>query len=209
MGLLLFCFSLPTYSQNLITNEQINTLSLKHGEMAKRRLFAWKKLIDKNQKISEREKLEKVNTFFNYFSFKSDIKFTGHSDYWMTPTEFVINGAGDCEDFSIAKYFTLLAIGIPVEKLRIMYVKALSLNQAHMVLLYYPSPSDEPLVLDNLISKIKPAIDRKDLVPVYSFNGEGLWLNKLKNQGSRIGTSKKLSKWQSMLQRMKLMRKIK
>ena len=86
-------------------------------------------------------------------------------------------------------------MGVPVDKLRITYVKAIRLNQAHMVLAYYETPSAEPLILDNLISDIKPASKRTDLVPVYSFNGDGLWLSKQRGQGKRIGESGKLSRW--------------
>jgi predicted transglutaminase-like cysteine proteinase len=67
-------------------------------------------------------------------------------------------------------------LGIPDEKMRIMYVKALELNAHHMVLTYYPTPGAIPLVLDNLNSKILPASKRTDLAPIYSFNGSGLWL---------------------------------
>jgi len=59
------------------------------------------------------------------------------------------NGA-DCEDFSIAKYFALKELGVPIQRLRITYVKAVRLNQAHMVLAYYPEPDAVPLILDNL-----------------------------------------------------------
>ncbi|WP_197479414.1 transglutaminase-like cysteine peptidase, partial [Oleiphilus sp. HI0132] len=81
---------------------------------------------------------------------------------WATPLEFLATNAGDCEDFSIAKYFTLREMGIPDDMIKITYVKALELNQAHMVLAYYPTPDAEPLILDNLINEIKPAGQRTD-----------------------------------------------
>jgi predicted transglutaminase-like cysteine proteinase len=193
----------PLGFTSLITNQEINEIGAKHGEMAKRRLIAWNNLIKSKQGHSELEKLKSVNDFFNQFRFHSDISFIGESDYWMTPLEFIIKGGGDCEDFSIAKYFTLLALGIPMSKLRIMYVKALELDQAHMVLAYYESRSTEPLILDNLVSAIKLGSKRADLQPVYSFNGDGLWLNKLRGQSQRIGNSQNLSKWTLMLERMK------
>ena len=40
-------------------------------------------------------------------------------DYWATPIEFMGTGAGDCEDYAIAKYFSLINLGIPEDKLRI------------------------------------------------------------------------------------------
>lgn len=109
---------------------------------------------------------------------------------------------GDCEDFSIAKYFTLLQLGIPEDKMRITMVKATSVNQYHMVLAYYETPSAVPLVLDNLDHEIKPATKRKDLLPVYSFNGKQLWLNKEQGRGVLAGSSTRLEKWNDLNHRL-------
>jgi predicted transglutaminase-like cysteine proteinase len=124
------------------------------------------------------------------------------SDYWATPIEFLLKGAGDCEDYSIAKYYTLLEMGVAENKMRITYVKSLTLNQAHMVLTYYESPQAIPFVLDNLITSIKPASERTDLLPVYSFNGSSLWLAKNKASGNPVGNSENLSLWQDLKQRV-------
>ena len=62
-------------------------------------------------------------------------------------------------------------MGVQIERLRITYVKSERRNQAHMVLAYYEDPTKEPLILDNLTSKILPATKRPDLTPVFSFNG--------------------------------------
>ncbi len=53
------------------------------------------------------------------------------------PLEFLGSNAGDCEDFTIAKYFSLLELGVSDKKLRLVYVKTIELNQFHMVLAYY------------------------------------------------------------------------
>jgi predicted transglutaminase-like cysteine proteinase len=197
-------FFLPAgFTQSLINDKQIDEIKKKHGENAKRRLIAWRKILVSNIAKSDREKLIIVNNFFNQLEYKSDISYTGQPDYWMTPIEFLVAAGGDCEDFSIAKYFTLVALGVPEEKLRITYVKALELNQAHMVLAYYTRPDAEPYILDNLSSKVLPASKRPDLAPVYSFNAEGLWLSKQRGQTKRVGKSKSLSKWRGVLQRMK------
>ena len=144
---------------------------------AQARILDWEALIKSSAALPELDKLNEVNRFFNRkVRFVDDIQLWRENDYWATPVEMLIKGAGDCEDYSIAKYFTLRRLGIPSEKLRITYVKALNYNQAHMVLTYYASPSAEPLVLDNLINDIRPASQRKDLLPVYAFNAEGLYL---------------------------------
>ncbi|WP_269459990.1 transglutaminase-like cysteine peptidase [Vibrio rumoiensis] len=92
--------------------------------------------------------------------------------------QFLNAGGGDCEDFSIAKYYTLRELGVDDEKLRLIYVKSLTLNQFHMVVAYYETPSSMPLILDNIDGEIKPASQRSDLVPVYSFNATNLWITK-------------------------------
>ena len=148
------------------------------------------------------EKLQKVNIFFNKLEFVDDRIHWGKEDYWATPVEFLASGGGDCEDFALAKYFTLKAIGVEEQKLNMTYVKALRLNQAHMVVTYYSTSGAVPLVLDNLVTDIEPATKRKDLLPVYSFNGSGLWLAKARSRGQMVGKSDRLKLWQELLQRM-------
>jgi predicted transglutaminase-like cysteine proteinase len=168
---------------------------------AKQRILAWEAQIQASRASSEIDKLTEVNRFFNrQIRFSDDINIWRQNDYWATPVEMLVKGAGDCEDYSLAKYFTLRRLGIPSEKLRITYVKALNYNQAHMVLTYYASPGAEPLVLDNLINVIKPASQRRDLLPVYAFNAEGLYLP---GSNSKKGDSKKLSRWQDLLNKMR------
>jgi predicted transglutaminase-like cysteine proteinase len=172
------------------------------GEAAAERILAWQRLARDNTKLMPQQKLEKVNDFFNQIRFISDLEHWQREDYWATPIEMLATDGADCEDYAIAKYFTLRELGIPDEQLKITYVKALQLNQAHMVLAFYPSPGAEPLILDNLINDILPASERLDLAPVYSFNGEGLWLSKLSSQeGKRIGEASKLKNWQDNLTR--------
>lgn len=163
----------------------------------------WQKLISENQQQTEGEKLRLVNNFFNQLTYRSDLNTWGKEDYWATPAEALGKGQADCEDYSIAKYFTLRELGIPDKKMRITYVKALELDQAHMVLTYYPKPSAVPLVLDNLKGQILSANKRFDLAPVYSFNAEGLWLAKRRGTGKKVGKSSRLSLWNDLKARMK------
>ena len=95
---------------------------------------------------------------------------------------------------------TLRRLGVPSDKLRITYVKALKYKQAHMVLTYYATPTADPLVLDNLIPEIRPASQRRDLLPVYAFNAEGLYLP---GSVGKKSDSKKLSRWQDLLKKMR------
>jgi hypothetical protein len=82
------------------------------------------------------------------------------------------------------------------------YVKALKLNQPHMVVTYFATPEAPPLVLDNLDPVIKPATERADLAPVYSFNGSGLWMARERGQGKLAGDASRLGLWQDLLKRL-------
>ena len=207
--LLVFCALLSIAFQGKaelkLGDEQISKLQGKYGEQAGKRFRTWRELIQESQSLSEEDKLREVNNFFNMaVLFVSDSDNWSKEDYWATPFECLGRGAGDCEDYSIAKYFTLREMGVPDEKLRLTYVKALApYNQAHMVCTYFPTPTSAPLVLDNLIGEIEPATSRNDLVPVYSFNGTGLWLAKARGSGQQVkGGTSKLSNWQQLKDRM-------
>ncbi|AFY17320.1 cysteine protease LapG [Pseudomonas sp. UW4] len=166
------------------------------------RINDWQYLLASQKQIGESEQLNVVNRFFNkQLRYVEDIDLWHAVDYWETPIEALWKGAGDCEDYAIAKYFSLRHLGVASEKLRITYVKALTQNRAHMVLTYYSTPDAEPLVLDSLIDAIKPASQRKDLLPVYSFNAEGLWLPGTKGN-KKVGDTKRLSRWQDVLKKM-------
>lgn len=189
-------------SRFTLPQKLLSSVESQYGIYAKRRLLAWQKLIREDSSTSDLEKLQKTNLFFNQMQFVDDIVHWKQSDYWATPVEFLSTGAGDCEDFSLAKYFTLKALGVAESKLNMTYVKALQLNQAHMVVTYYASPNAVPLVLDNLVGDIRPANERKDLLPVYSFNGLGLWLAKSRGRGQKVGSSERLKRWRDLLARM-------
>jgi predicted transglutaminase-like cysteine proteinase len=186
-----------------VDQAMLDRVESKYGVAARQRVVKWQKLMDDGKNDTELDKLQQVNDFFNQnIKFVDDLIVWLKNDYWATPIELLAKGAGDCEDFSIAKYFTLVEMGIDENKLRITYVKALALNQAHMVLTYFESPIAVPLVLDNLKPTISPATDRKDLLPVYSFNGSGLWLAKIKSSGQQFSNPDRLNLWADLKQRM-------
>lgn len=168
---------------------------------ARARMEGWADLLE-HPPAARDDQLRAVNDYFNAQAFVADDWLWGTADYWATPGEFLTRGAGDCEDFALAKYFTLVAIGVPEKRLQLTYVKALELGQAHMVLTYHPAPGAVPLVLDNLDGRIVPATERRDLLPVYSFNGTGLWIASQRGAGERIGSAQRLSRWRELLARL-------
>jgi predicted transglutaminase-like cysteine proteinase len=170
----------------------------------------WQAMLQENQEGAIPQKLKRVNEFFNRrLQFGEDQQIWLQSDYWATPLETLARGAGDCEDFAIAKYFSLLMLGVPVEQLRLIYVKARiggpssQIQQAHMVLAYYATPNDEPMVLDNLITEIRPASRRQDLQPIFSFNSENVFAGAAGNAAAGTGGVGSISRWQELLQRVR------
>ncbi|MFA0441764.1 sulfate adenylyltransferase [Vibrio sp. 10N.286.49.C2] len=196
------CLVVAGYSGAYSKQEQvwINTVSNIYGARAGKRVETWRAVLSDLQGQPEKVQLAKVNAFFNQLNFVDDIKLWGKKDYWATPLEFLGSNAGDCEDFTIAKYFSLLELGVSDKKLRLVYVKAIELNQFHMVLAYYETPRAQPLILDNLIGEIKPASKRNDLLPIYSFNGRNLWVMKT-TQGKLAGKSSRLKLWNDLRSR--------
>ena len=208
LALLALSLAAVAVELDTITDPQIGKLAQQFGPVAKSRLTDGRALVTtaKHKTLQqEREKLELVNDFMNRTPFVADVQHWGKEDYWATPVEFLSTNGGDCEDFSIAKYFALRSLGVPDEKLRITYVKEIVVyNEAHMVLAYFPAPDVEPLVLDNINKSIRPASTRTDLVPVYSFNGSGLWLAKDQTgRGQSVGGSDRIGHWRDVQARLK------
>lgn len=193
-----------TQNTILYSEKKLADVKEQYGEEVSERLVNWKKFIATHLDKSETEKLHLTNDFFNQqLLWITDSKLWKQKDYWATPLETLIKSAGDCEDFTIIKYFTLISLGVPIEHLKLTYVKALKYNQAHMVLTYSKNKRSVPLVLDNINKKILPASKRTDLKPVYSFNGEGMWIQKQQKLGKRVGSSSRIRLWTDLTSRMK------
>jgi len=172
------------------------------------RFQAWQSQLAALRNAPDAERLKRINDFFNrQIVFGDDMTIWNQPDYWATPLETLGKGAGDCEDFVIAKYFSLKEVGVAPEKLRLIYVRAkigssdAVASQAHMVLAYYAKPESEPLVLDNLIGEIRPASRRPDLVPVFSFNSEGVFTGVSATESTPAAGVGRLSRWEDLLKR--------
>ena len=177
----------------------------RYGENARNSIIELQTLVKSLKNASDTEKLTRINTFFNNkIHYEEDSMVWGEADYWATPLEAIGKGYGDCEDYTIAKYVFLKALKIPEDKLKLTYVKAhiesADSDVAHMVLSYYATPTAEPLILDSLITEIKPASQRTDLSPIFSFNSQGLWTGAANKPLS--GGLNSLSRWRSVLLRI-------
>jgi len=194
-----------TKKEFFISEKTLNQVTKKYGPFAKLRVKALIDLMNKlKDEPDEMVKLKAVNDFFNKVPYKSDLKNWGKLDYWATRMELLGRDAGDCEDYVIAKYFTLKQLGVPVKKMYLTYAKSLTYNVAHMVLTYFETPNSVPLVLGNYNFKILPATQRKDLIPVFSFRGDKLYLAKQRGLGRVVPAGKKYTKkWDELMSRIR------
>lgn len=181
-------------------------MQTRYGNDGTALLTAWNRMLDTASAMTTDEKLQQVNYFFNHnIRYTEDILIWKKSDYWATPLETMGMRAGDCEDYTIAKYLSLLQLGFSNQQLRLIYVKAQiggsqsKIFQAHMVLGFYATPDSIPLILDSLLNTIEPANKRPDLRPVFSFNSEGLWVG---NQSTQADPTARLSRWRDLLARV-------
>ncbi len=217
IGFAAFLLMLPTLLFALHTDFSpgvLRYLEDKWDDEAPDRALSWQQLIRKQEKFAatlanpvraERNWVTADNTFWNYIPYVRDLRHWGADDYWATPLESLGSNGGDCEDYAIGKYFTLKALGVPAQKLRITYVRALKWNESHMVLAYYPEPDADPYILDNLVPSVLPASQRTDLEPVYSFNDDDLWTV---TQQNSVGKSSQIRKWRDLLEKMENERKL-
>lgn len=197
--------ALPSSSEvdAFFTQKLFDKVKNEYGDKASTLTKAWHKVIKDNRDEDNWRKINSANNFFNKnIAYKRDHEHWNKKDYWATPIESIGTGAGDCEDYAIAKYFTLIAMGVDESKLRMMYVKALKWNEPHMVLVYFKEKKAMPLVLDNMNPKVLPANKRRDLRPVYSFNSNGLWLAKAQGLGKKLRDSSKNPKWENLMRRI-------
>ncbi len=177
----------------------------RHGEAGTRAFDDWKRLVDANLGAATAQKLERVNEFFNQrIRFEADRQVWGRDDYWASPGELLGAGRGDGEDFAIAKYFTLLALNVPPEALRLVYVSPRgdtrkTAGAVHIVLAHYDQPGAEPSILDNLRPRPLPAGKRGDLQPVFSFNSSGVWEETASVAAG--GDPRRLANWEDALRR--------
>lgn len=177
-----------------------NMLTRRYGGTGAEVFRQWQRLRENLAKQNETNKLAGVNDYVNQrVRFTDTRQAWGQADYWATPGETLGAGRGDCKDIAVAKYFSLLSLDIPNERLRLVYVrrddeKPGGKDPVHMVLAYYPKAGGDPLVLDDREPEIKPASQRKDLRPVFSFNSQSV-------PSQPEASTYNLSAWQKTVQR--------
>lgn len=210
LALLIVCFAMVNvcHAQTIVANAPLSNTA------------SWQLLLDGTQGLAEHEKVAKVNHFFNLIPFATDHQNWGKADYWASPKEMLSKQAGDCEDYAIAKYTSLLKLGVDSHKLKLAYVhlhgnggvqnlnnataagQYLTTAQSHMVLLYIKDDGAVPVVLDNLIAPILSINQRVDLSPVYAFNDEGMWLYEGWHTSRALGVTMRPVLWSDVKKRI-------
>ena len=143
-------------------------------ESGQRVIRAWQNEISAYQNLPLSAMAERVNSYINETKYIVDSRNWGKSDYWSTPVEFFDRG-GDCEDFAIAKYVSLRALGVPEERMRIAIVHDKIKDIPHAVLVVY---TDEgALILDNQNKRAENANSVTRYKPIFTINRHAWWLH--------------------------------
>lgn len=124
--------------------------------------------------LSFLDRLKRVNAFWNRQPWRSDDEAYGTADHWASPREF-LQMSGDCEDYCIAKYYTLRELGVPAADMRIVVVRDTIRRLVHAVLAV--QAGSEIYVLDNLADSVRPARRVRNYVPQFSVNEEFRWVH--------------------------------
>jgi predicted transglutaminase-like cysteine proteinase len=172
LALIIIFLSVNAFSYEFKLNQKDKNLIEKSTQKSfiLKRLAKYEEVKNKAKNLDVNKKLTQINLFINGSLAEFDNASMGIDDYWMTPKEFFIKGHGDCEDYVIAKYFTLLELGVKKENLYPAIVSVKESPGFHLVLLYVEDKNKSPLVLDNLSFKILPFSKRTDLTPKVAFN---------------------------------------
>ncbi len=201
--LLLFLLFNALYAKPYVDKGTLKKITKKYKMFAKKRFYYLQITLDGVKNGTDMEKLQAVNEFYNGVRYSPDIKVYKKKDYWATPYEFLGKDAGDCEDYVIAKYFALIYLGVDSKKLYFTYVRSTKFKAPHMVLTYFKTPRSEPLILDNNNRRIFPASKRKDLIPIYNFNGDSLYKAGKSGTGKKLKKQKSHKKWDQLKENMK------
>jgi len=136
----------------------------------------WQEMISDLKQKSSADKISEVNRHMNKAPYITDMVNWGVRDYWASLKQF-FRKDGDCEDYAIAKYFSLKELGIPGENMRIVVVHDTSLNIPHAVLVVYAD--GEKWILDNQIGYVVKEKAVLHYRPLYSINEEAWWLHRM------------------------------
>ncbi len=153
---------------------------------------SWDGFIARLGKESPSSQLQLTNHFFN-----QNLRYTEERvDRWLLLDDFLAAGKGDCEDFAIGKYQTLLFKGFRAEEFSFIYAVQRGSGQAHIALQHNPSQS----LLDSITDELTPLEERNDLQPILAFTTNEF---QLLNNKKKLTLPERnlLSQWQRIIYR--------
>lgn len=156
------------------SSSELATLKAKDSR-AHARVLDYQRELKKFAKLSQNEQLARVNLYLNGLLSQHDAITNATPEMWATPKEFLYVGYGDCEDYALIKYYSLIRLGFEENKLFLLIVKEKFRGGDHMVLAYFDTTNAAPLILDNLSFRILHLDKRVDLEAQFFINASGVY----------------------------------
>ena len=135
-------------------------------------LVRWREFLAPLMRKDAPAQLRAVNDYMNRVPYRADLENYGAEDYWATPREFFAKG-GDCEDYALAKYLSLRALGWPAERLRIVVVHDNARDLVHAALIAYHEGN--AYLLDIEIGQVTDHRNVARYVPIFAIGENGWW----------------------------------
>lgn len=148
---------------------QERTLCEQDGDCA---LVRWREFLETLRGQDALAQLRAVNAYLNRVPYRTDLENYGSEDYWATPREFFARG-GDCEDYAIAKYLSLRALGWPAERLRVAVVHDNARDLVHAALIAYHGGN--AYLLDIEIAEVTDHRNVSRYIPIFAISENGWW----------------------------------
>jgi predicted transglutaminase-like cysteine proteinase len=116
--------------------------------------------------------------------YKADRSNWGRGDHWATPQEIATRGAGDCEDYAVAKLWLLRSLGFTADQLQLVVLRDSRRGLYHAVLVAHVE--GKRYVLDNLSRDVRTDDAFPSYLPIVSFAGGKSYIHGFEGQRSDI-----------------------
>ncbi len=136
----------------------------------------WLAILAEAQTLEGTARLSFVNRAFNRsISYATDFQIHGEADRWSNPLE-VVEKAGDCEDYAIAKYLMLRKLGVEAAMMRLVVLFQPVSGQYHAILAV--KQESDWLYLDNQQTELATTDRYRGVRPIATVNetGQALFL---------------------------------
>jgi predicted transglutaminase-like cysteine proteinase len=132
-------------------------------------------IVDSGRALEGRARLGEINRAINLkIKPMSDFALYGEEDAWSPPLATLAIGAGDCEDYAIAKFVALQEAGVSPDDLRIVILRDDMREEDHAVVA--ARLDGNWLLLDNRHLVMVEAQQMRDYRPVFLVAHEGVQL---------------------------------